>query len=283
MTYFEYLETNTWFKEEKVLHFNYDIMIEAYHEWYCKKYGTVKHKKVASKFANSSTIGNLVKNAQVNEKAIDWKVIISQLHIIPFFIFSRKETVALGAIFTLEAWDKFVNIDRKLMSEGELKIAFVSILYRVLKNMDFDVVDYQKRNFKIVQSPQLEINLSKSEDKQNDFLEAAKITYNRNDYKSKIDVIDILLEGLTNVRSYNCFIDMNVLLFQCFYELGFYKSAEQVTDRTVSVISRLEGDGLNLADWFACTIMTARKKGDTFTVAKYSKKCLEMRGKFFKK
>ena len=76
----------------------------------------------------SSKVSNLIYKSSKGSFAPTANEYLGGLHSIPFFIFSKPETIALAGLISLERWNQEVNIKRQLVDDGDLKNTLVQIL-----------------------------------------------------------------------------------------------------------------------------------------------------------
>lgn len=86
-----------------------DATFHAFRTYYVSKYGTGKYETLYNKVANSDKFSRLFGESirmQVVPTARDF---INTIAVIPYFLFAKGETRALGLIIAIRLWDERVN------------------------------------------------------------------------------------------------------------------------------------------------------------------------------
>ncbi|MFA7301969.1 MAG: hypothetical protein WC069_06685 [Candidatus Shapirobacteria bacterium] len=103
---------------------NYKTIIENSLKNYIDEYGRLKFDKVISKVQNSKKITNLLSISLQKHIVPNKNDYLYSLSEIPYFIFSKPDTLAIAGILCLERWNQDCNKDFYLADENELiKIA----------------------------------------------------------------------------------------------------------------------------------------------------------------
>jgi len=95
---------------------------------FIREYGERKYRKVYSKVYSSNKIRNLVYQSQHKQLPPNKNDFLYCLNEIPYFIFSRADTLAMGAILALELWQTSVNQGYLFLDENKLKNLFEDII-----------------------------------------------------------------------------------------------------------------------------------------------------------
>jgi hypothetical protein len=107
---------------------SYDSILEHVFSSYIKEFGERKFHSVFEKIWTSRKINELIQ-VSIEKKAppgsMDYLYIINE---IPFFIFSRGQTQAIGALIALQKWHEEVNLKYLIISEEGLKIRALKII-----------------------------------------------------------------------------------------------------------------------------------------------------------
>lgn len=112
-----------------------------YIEYYSYQYGQSKIEEVKKKIQNSNTIKKLFEESRIRQGVLTGKDYIIAMNSITYFIFSKKETLILGALIALKLWDENINSFYHLASEDRL----TQITYKIFRNAGIDIqtiVDY---------------------------------------------------------------------------------------------------------------------------------------------
>lgn len=88
---------------------------------YKTEFGERKFKKVLNEVLNSIKIKKMFIEFEKLNKPINPKDVLYCLNTIPYFIFSRGQTLTLGAILTIQLWNEKVNHEYWLLKPIELK------------------------------------------------------------------------------------------------------------------------------------------------------------------
>jgi len=113
-------------------HLTYYELINDFNKDFLIDYGRIKYDKVYNKVHSSEKISKLIllsKESRLTPLAKDFLYTINS---IPFFIFSKSDTIALGSLLSLERWNKECNIYYNLANEFILKDISVKILNECL-------------------------------------------------------------------------------------------------------------------------------------------------------
>lgn len=108
---------------------NFNEFIESYLIEYKKSFGEIKFNKILEKVQNSEKIKRLIIHTLVNRLTITPTVILATLNELPYFMFSKAETLATGAILVLIWWVTEVNETIYIATDEELK----NIAYFIIK------------------------------------------------------------------------------------------------------------------------------------------------------
>ena len=107
-----------------------------YLEYYKYHYGQSKIDEVKRKIQNSNTVKKLFEESRIRRK--DYVIAMNS---ITYFMFSKKETIILGALIALKLWNETINSFYYLASEDRL----AQITYKIFRNAGIDIqtdVDY---------------------------------------------------------------------------------------------------------------------------------------------
>ena len=108
-----------------------------YLEYYKYHYGQSKIDEVKRKIQNSNT----VEESRIRRGVLTGKDYVIAMNSITYFMFSKKETIILGALIALRLWNETINSFYYLASEDRL----AQIAYKIFRNAGIDIqadVDY---------------------------------------------------------------------------------------------------------------------------------------------
>jgi hypothetical protein len=95
---------------------------------FIKEYGERKYRKIFLKVHTSNKIRNLINQSLYKRMAPNKNDFLYSLNEIPFFIFSRADTLAMGALLSLELWHTTLNQNYSFLNEFELNNLFEAII-----------------------------------------------------------------------------------------------------------------------------------------------------------
>ena len=113
-------------------HLTYNELLEDYINDYLTDYGRIKYEKVYNKIYASKKLSKLILFSKENMLIPTAKDYLNSINEIPFFIFSKSDTIALGCLLCVERWNKECNQTHKLANEAIIKDVAVRILKECL-------------------------------------------------------------------------------------------------------------------------------------------------------
>ena len=96
-------------------------LLEHTYSSYAREFGERKLKKIIYKVGTSKKVEGFISESKFNRVPPHFDYIIQMLNEIPYFIFSRGQTLVVGAMLALQKWDEEVNMDNSILSEEELR------------------------------------------------------------------------------------------------------------------------------------------------------------------
>ncbi len=109
-------------------HLTYEEFIEDYLETFAIEYGKRKFEKIYRKIQTSKKISSLIYLSNQRMVVPNKNDFLYSLNEIPFFIFSKAETLALGALLGLERWNQECNKSLYIADDDILKDIAINIL-----------------------------------------------------------------------------------------------------------------------------------------------------------
>ena len=112
-----------------------------YLEYYKYHYGQSKIDEVKRKIQNSNTVKKLFEESRIRRGVLTGKDYVIAMNSITYFMFSKKETIILGALIALKLWNETINSFYYLASEDRL----AQITFKIFRNAGIDIqtdVDY---------------------------------------------------------------------------------------------------------------------------------------------
>ena len=102
--------------------------ISLFKSAFIREFGERKYRKIFTKVHTSNKIRNLIYQSQLKQLPPNKNDFLYCLNEIPYFIFSRADTLAMGAILALELWHTTINQDYLFSDEYKLNILFDDII-----------------------------------------------------------------------------------------------------------------------------------------------------------
>jgi len=102
--------------------------IELFKESYIREYGERKYRKILDKVQSSKKIKRLIDKSIEMRFSPNKNDYLYCLNEIPFFLFSKPDTLAIGAVLSLELWHNTVNQDFYFLDEYDLEHVFEGII-----------------------------------------------------------------------------------------------------------------------------------------------------------
>lgn len=97
-----------------------DATFQAFRTYYVSKYGAEKYETLYNKVANSNKFSRLFGESIRMRVVPTARDFINTIAVIPYFLFAKGETRALGLIIAIRLWDERVNKVYSLASAEEL-------------------------------------------------------------------------------------------------------------------------------------------------------------------
>ena len=90
-------------------HLDYNELVSDYCQEYQTEFGKRKFEKIYHKIQTSNKISKLLFEAKQKRVVPNKKDYLHSLNEVPYFIFSKADTLALGALLALERWNNECN------------------------------------------------------------------------------------------------------------------------------------------------------------------------------
>lgn len=94
-------------------------------------YGSIKFDRISEKVAGSSKIQKLFETSRNMNLPPNQNDILNTLNTIPFFLFSKPESIGMGALLTLELWDSQVNRYKNIVPDEWLLMTGGLIMHNI--------------------------------------------------------------------------------------------------------------------------------------------------------
>jgi len=107
---------------------DYRTIIENNIKYYLEEYGRLKFDKVLKKIQNSKKIASLLALSYSKSFIPNNKDFLYSLNEIPFFIFSKPETLKIAGLLSLERWNQECNPENSLGNDDKLKEIALAII-----------------------------------------------------------------------------------------------------------------------------------------------------------
>lgn len=96
-----------------------DLLID-FAQKYSDEFGTSKFNNIYGKVSKSKKVERLIKNAERKNLVPNQKDYLHCLNEIPYFIFSKAETLALGGLFAMAKWNDECNQVNQLANDQQM-------------------------------------------------------------------------------------------------------------------------------------------------------------------
>jgi hypothetical protein len=106
----------------------YDMLLTHTFSSFIREFGTRKYERILEKVSSSKKINNFISDSIRKKTPPHFDYIIQMLNEIPFFIFSRGQTLVVGCLMALQKWDKEVNKRNILLSDEDLRARALYII-----------------------------------------------------------------------------------------------------------------------------------------------------------
>ncbi|MCL2858808.1 MAG: hypothetical protein FWF42_03860 [Streptococcaceae bacterium] len=114
--------------ENKYKTMDYSEILQFMMESHIKHYGEREFKKILDKVMTSNKISGLISTLKYKGIPPGSQDFLYCLNEIPYFLFSQRQKVAIGALIALQRWNEEVNSQQFLLSEEGLRLRAVNIL-----------------------------------------------------------------------------------------------------------------------------------------------------------
>lgn len=101
-------------------HNTFTQLCDAYCTTYLLVNGERKFQTVLDKVMTSNKVSGLISTSRYKMARLDGKTILACLHEIPYFMFSRNETMALAGLLALTRWNAEANLYAALADDDRL-------------------------------------------------------------------------------------------------------------------------------------------------------------------
>lgn len=98
----------------------FNELLEHIYSSYAREFGERKLSEVMNKVITSKKVEGFIKESKLRKIPPHNNYIIQMLNEIPFFIFSRGQTIVVGAMLVLQMWNEEVNSKTNMLTDDEL-------------------------------------------------------------------------------------------------------------------------------------------------------------------
>src|SRR5690554_5331249 len=112
----------------QMYYMGYEEIFDRFTDSYVREFGERKYYAIVNKIMNSNKISKLItvsKQKGLPPTSNDYLYCLNE---IPYFIFSRGQTQAVGALIALQRWNDEVNSQANMLNVEELKFRAIKIL-----------------------------------------------------------------------------------------------------------------------------------------------------------
>lgn len=110
------------------LKFDPERLVDIFGQRFLSDFGMVKMKEIHEKTQSSPKINNYLQQVGPNSYRPTHTGIISTLNTITYFIFSKGETLCMGALFVLMDWNSRFNEDNLVLTDNEVTMVAADII-----------------------------------------------------------------------------------------------------------------------------------------------------------
>ena len=107
----------------------YEELVDVTLNYYIREHGEVKLRKIYEKIMTSNKVSGFISKVKFMNIVPGSKDYLACLNEIPYFIFSKPATIAVGAFFFLQRWNSEVNTHGFLLDESGLHQRAMGILH----------------------------------------------------------------------------------------------------------------------------------------------------------
>lgn len=113
---------------QKLNSLSYEELLDLAFNYYIREYGEVKLRKIYEKIMTSNKVSGFISKVKFMNVVPGSKDYLACLNEIPYFIFSKPATIAVGAFFFLQRWNSEVNTHGFLLDDDGLHQRAMGIL-----------------------------------------------------------------------------------------------------------------------------------------------------------
>lgn len=114
---------------EKLNSLSYEELLDLSFNYYIREHGEIKLRKIFQKIMTSNKVSGLISKARYMNIVPGSKDYLACLNEIPYFLFSKPVTIAVGALFALQRWNTEVNSQSFLLDDYGLHQRAMGILH----------------------------------------------------------------------------------------------------------------------------------------------------------
>lgn len=108
----------------------FDALAQGLLNSYAHEFGRRKLEKIADRVERSNKVRRFIQTSE-REGDIPLQHVLPMLHEIPTFIFSRAETLAVGAIGVVALWNQHCNPNEERISDFDLGLLMQEVLQSI--------------------------------------------------------------------------------------------------------------------------------------------------------
>lgn len=132
---------------DTIIQLPFDMALNIFGELYAKDYGELKAKEIAGKIHTSPKINNLIRRCELENVNITSIAITSTLNTIPYFMFSKAETLCLASLVALDKWNHTCNI---ITENSKVKHILYNIVVETARLKTSNPDNFFTRLYKII-------------------------------------------------------------------------------------------------------------------------------------
>jgi len=113
---------------QKLNSLSYEELLDLAFNYYIRENGEVKLRKIYEKIMTSNKVSGFISKVRFMNIVPGSKDYLACLNEIPYFLFSKPTTIAVGAFFFLQRWNSEVNSQSFLLDDYGLHERAMGIL-----------------------------------------------------------------------------------------------------------------------------------------------------------
>lgn len=118
---------------KQIIFFSFDELIKLYLGLYFQEYGKKKGVEVISKIQTSKKIQVFITRIRIEKLNPGDAGFITMVNSIPYFLFSKGETLGAGALLSIQQWIDQTSMDTFKLNDSTIHSMIVETIFRAEK------------------------------------------------------------------------------------------------------------------------------------------------------